>query len=334
MRTTLHELVYAYTRSREDGPALWRALLRELERWCWSYPEHYFPGGARDAAALDVVCNDLFERCELRTYGRPPFGGRTPFRAYTEDQLPSPPIRRHTVYDRWSLAREVLTPHHRRNIRRDPALRRTQQVHRALETILPRVAEPVWEAQARVPAWKAAGQGPALARSEEEVLKLLRQRALPLSAAAALDPEALGVVAREALVLAGVPRHRSAVARQIAALLGSAGEKPVELEEVLDPLELERRISLREVILQGWHQLEPLDRALVRAFAAGEDAETMLARDPRLGNPTALCRAYARVSEKLLAPLQALEGRSSTLPPQRRMIELVRALLELFPEWT
>lgn len=335
MSVPLHELVYGWHTRRATGTALWAELRRLVQRLSAPFPEAWFEGGVRDAAAIDSLTSRVFLRCDRRPVRAPPFAARTPFRAYTEDRMSSGTIRYYTVYGRLSVARDEMKRDYRKSVRRDPALAWRDQLYRALAAALPEIAQRASGDDAR---WVTREPGPRRVRSDEEVGRELLRRDLPWEAVRALEPAAVSALAQEALRLLSRPITTSALTHLLADTVRAPLSARVEIEGGPDVLPTHRRpdadIALREALIAGWSALEPLDRAIAAGLARGESPDAILAADPRINSRPTLVRALARISAVLLAPVldDVRVFGEPELKPQRRVEVLMEALLDLLPE--
>ena len=338
MRHPLHDMVYDWHERRAQGAALWAALRGLIARLADHYPAAYFECGVRDDAALDSLTNRVFTACDRVRYPYDPFVDREPFRAFTEDRLPSPPIRYHTVYRWCGVTRSILSEDYRKNIRRDPALQWRDRLYRTLSRALPEVADPAPSPGDRRPGWRTRATGPLRVRTHEDATHRLLERDLPWDAIRALDPRAVGAFASAALDLLGAPISQSALAHLLADALRMPASSATALSDTLadgrEHLPTDEQEAIRLALLQGWAQLDPLDRRLAAGLARGEDADTLLAADPRINSRASLTRAFTRVSDVLLAPILARRSAppDPDLKPQRRVEVIMDVLLDLLPE--
>jgi hypothetical protein len=318
MAVELCELVYAWHRHGAEGSALLAEVERHVRRVSARYPEAWFELGQKDDSALTSLGHRVFARCDRAPRGPHPFLGRAPFRAYSEESLPSRPIRYHSFYAWRSVTRELLRDDYKKSVARDPVLRWRDELYRQLGPALGRVAEPAPSADGRAPRWVGRGSSPRLARAEAEAL-----------------------VGR-ALELLGRPISRSALCHLLAEVLDppEPGPRQAEASEALDlcaapdGLSAEDRLALRAAVAEGWEVLEPLDRALLGALARGEDSGTILSLDPRLRDAVALSRAISRVGAVFVAGVSArfgVQARPDTLP-RALMDAILGVLIELLPE--
>ena len=332
MAVELCELVYAWHRHGAEGPALLAEVERHVRRVSARYPEAWFELGQKDDSALTSLGHRVFARCDRAPRGPHPFLGRAPFRAYSEESLPSRPIRYHSFYAWRSVTRELLRDDYKKSVARDPVLRWRDELYRQLGPALGRVAEPAPSADGRAPRWVGRGSGPRLARAEAEVIHLLRRG----------PHDDLDALVGRALELLGRPISRSALCHLLAEVLDppEPGPRQAEASETLDlytapdGLSAEDRLALRAAVAEGWEALEPLDRALLGALARGEDSGTILSLDPRLRDAVALSRAISRVGAVFVAGVSARFGvtaRPDTLP-RALMDAILGVLIELLPE--
>lgn len=335
MPEDLCELVYAWHGQGAQGPALLAEVERHVRRVGARYPESWFELGRKDESALESLGHRVFTRCDRAPRGPHPFLGRAAFRAYTEERLPSRPIRYHSFYAWRSVTRELMRDDYKKSVARDPVLRWKDALYRQLGPALERVADPAPSADGRAPRWVARGGGPRLARADSEVLDRLRRE--PLSVRAELD----ALVIR-ALELLGRPITRSALCHLLAEVLDAPLPGPMQatpsdtldLEQAPDALPPADRLTLRAAVAEGWQALEPLDRALLGALARGEDTASILAQDPRLRDAPALSRAISRVGAVFVAGVASrmgVEPRPDALP--RALLDaILGVLIDLLPE--
>lgn len=332
MSAELCELVYAWHRGGEQGLALLDAVERHVRRVSARYPDAWFELGRRDEAALVSLSHRVFTRCDRVPRGPTPFLHRAPFRAYTEERLPSRPIRYHSFYAWRSVTREAMRDDYKKSVARDPALRWKDDLYRRLGPALEEVADAAPSLDGRAPRWVARGSGPRLARAEAEVVDRLRS-----SRERQLRP-----LVAQALLLLGRPISRSALCHLLAEVLGGPdpGPRDAHPSDTLDELpgagglDPEDRVAIRAAVAERWLALEPLDRALLAALARGEDTPAILAADPRLRDPASLTRAISRVGGLFVqevARALGAEARPESLP-RALMDAILGVLIDLLPE--
>lgn len=332
MSMELCELVYAWHRQGVHGTALLAEVEHHVRRVGARYPDAWFELGRKDEAAFESLGHRVFARCDRVPRGPHPFVGRPPFRAYTEERLPSRPIRYHSFYAWRSVTRELMRDDYKKSVARDPVLRWKDDLYRRLGPALERVADPAPSADGRAPRWVARGAGPRLARADAEVIERMRR-----------GPRGdLDELARRALDLLGRPVSRSALCHLLAEVLDppEPGPRQAELSDTLDlrpaqgGLDAATRLSLRAAVAERWQALEPLDRALLGALVRGEDSATILSLDPRLRDAVALSRAISRIGALFVAGVVeqlGVEARPDALP-RALMDAILGVLIELLPE--
>jgi hypothetical protein len=293
---------------------------RHVSRVASPYPDAYFALGRKNPDAVTDLANRAFTSCARTVKGRHPFAGRVPFKAFVEEDFEGRAIRYHSFYARLSITRELLRDDYARNINRDPVLRWRADLYRQVGVALRAQATPVDAAKGPTTRWRLTEQGIALARSTEQVTRLMRDR---------LPCDVPGLV-RAALELGG-PATRAQITVLVEATLGTPNVSEPETGVQSDPA---TSMLVREAVLRAWNALERSDRVLLLALAQGKTYDELIEAHPEFQHRVALTRAVTRLGQRFVTQIEDAMGRSSSLnePPRALVERVMEVLLEVAPE--
>lgn len=313
-------LVQAFV-SDPRGPEampLHQEVTRHVHAVSRPYPDAYFALGRKTEDAVEDLGNRVFTVCAAVEKGRFPFSGRTPFRAFTEEQMEGRAMRYHAFYAKISIAREILRDDYARNITRDPVLRWRAELYRKVGEALKACAEPQAVDRGRPPRWSLPASGPRLVRGPEQVVVQL-QRAMPAD---------VPTLVRLALQHGGATTQ-SRLSTMLESVLPapSVVEPDAGFEAAPD---LPTQMTVRASVLAAWEALEEQDRVLLLAVAGGVPYDELVQRDDRFRHKVAVTRAVKRCGtafvQRVLADL-GLPPEVAAAPP-RDLIESVLEVLE------
>ncbi len=294
--------------------ALRDVFVRHTDRITRRYPDAYFELGVRSTDAVESLADRTFTVCATVSKGRFPFSGRVPFRAFVEEDFDDPPIRYHAFYARLSIARELLRDDYAFNLRRDPALRWREELHRRVGTALAERCVEVDGERGGHKRWRHRAAGPAMVRDLDSVRDHLAREA---------PGAALKDLVTRALDLAGRPLSHSALTN----LLGDAlGGPPGDLrqEEAVET-SLPDAMTVRQAVLGAWEALGEHERALVLALARGDSYDDLIAAVPAFRDRSAVSRAVRACGERFVGRIVEDLGEDPTggAATPRRVLELV-----------
>lgn len=283
------------------------------------YPDAYFALGRKTEDALEDLGNRVFTICAAVEKGRFPFSGRTPFRAFSEEQMEGRAMRYHAFYAKISITREVLRDDYARNITRDPILRWRADLYRQVGEALKACAESHAVDRGRPPRWSLPASGPRLIRGPEYVVVQL-QRAMPAD---------IPTLVRIALEHGGaITQSRLSTMLEGVLPAPSVVEPDAAVEQAPD---MPTRMTIRASVLAAWEALEAEDRILLLAVAGGVSYDELIERDDRFRHKVAVTRAVKRCGtafvQRVLADL-GLPAAVASAPPR----SLIEAVLEVLDE--
>ena len=312
-KNQLKPKIVAWYRARREGGALWSAMLQRVTRLVEQrgLPDDFFLDRERGDEALAALTNDVFTDCDARPIGRAPFQGRTPFQAYTLDDMPEPRIRMFTFDGRHSLTWDALKRQYARNCAAWPDLAQRARTWEEVGVAVRAVARPV-DPTERPLRWWIPGLRRAL--PIEQVADELRER----------GQTDVTEAVRELLQRCG-PQTASKLTHHVQEIRGERrdGETsdlamdeegksfyPSYHYQKLDDVPWhsaaaghnawkgrETELSIRREIAAAWAALNPLERTLLEAVANGLKYHEIMARHPdRFRNPEAVRYSLDRVT--------------------------------------
>ena len=154
MEDTMPSLVRAFEEDETQAVPLLSEFMRHVARVARPYPDAYFALGQKSDDAVDDLGNRAFSSCARVEKGRFPFSGRTPFRAYVEEQFDGRTIRYHSFYAKLSITREILRDDYAFNLRRDPVLRWRAGLYADIGAVLKADCESVPQGTGVPPKWQ------------------------------------------------------------------------------------------------------------------------------------------------------------------------------------
>lgn len=319
----LPRLVADFVQSESKDPAhrpLLDEFMRHVGRVASPYPDAYFALGRKNPDAVADLANRAFTSCARTIKGRHPFAGRPPFRAYVEEDFEGRAIRYHSFYARLSITRELLRDDYARNVNRDPVLRWRADLYRQVGQALRAQATPVDATKGPTTRWRLTEQGIALARSTEQVTRLMRDR-LPCGV-----PD----LVHAALELGG-PATRAQITVLIEATLGTPHLSEPETGEQIDTA---TTMAVRAAVLRAWSGLERSERSLLLALARGTTYDALIAAHPEFQHRVALTRAVTRLGQHFVTEIEDAMGRKPSVsePPRALVERVMEVLLEVAPE--
>jgi hypothetical protein len=309
----LPALVAAWVRGESDGSVLLREVMRHVARVAGPYPDAWFALGRKHPEAIDDLAHRVYTTCARVVKGRFPFSGRTPFRAYVDEDFDGRAIRYHSFYARLSITRELLRADYAHNLASDPRLVWRADLYGEIGDVLRARATKLPGAP---PRWQLAG--PAAVREEHVLVERLR----------AEPGRDVPTLVERALRLGG-PRTQSQLCRAIEAVIGTPSGPEAEPEP--PPDDVASRAAVRAAVLEGWAALDPEDRALLRAIARGESYDEVCAALPAFAHKVAVHRALERIGRRFVARLTERVGApaAAEVPPRVLLERVLDVLAEL-----
>jgi len=323
----LPALVHGFVRDPRGPEAmpLHQEVSRHVHAVSRPYPDAYFALGRKSEDAVEDLGNRVFTVCAAVEKGRFPFTGRTPFRAFSEEQMEGRAMRYHAFYAKISIAREILRDDYARNITRDPILRWRAELYRQVGEALRSCAESHAVDRGRPPRWSLPASGPRLVRGPEYVVVQL-QRAMPAD---------IPTLVRLALEHGGATTQ-SRLSTMLEGILPppSVDEPEAGFEAAPD---MPTRMTVRASVLAAWEELEDEDRVLLLAVAGGVSYDELVERDERFRHKVAVTRAVKRCGtafvQRVLADL-GLPAAVAAAPPRTLIESVLEVLDEVQPETT
>lgn len=313
-------LVAAFVRGRADGAALLAACLRHVATVSRSYPAAYFALGQKNTESVDDLGRRVFSTCARVEKGRFPFMGRTPFRAYVEEQFDGRTIRYHSFYAKLSITREILRADYAHNLASDPQLAFRADLYADIGRWVRQNADRVDRGPGLPPRW--ALPGPVGVRGDAALVESLRRagkRGVPELVADALRR--------------GGPRTQGELAAILEEVIGLP-ESPRDAAAAEPRAEVDVEVvrGVRAAVFEAWNALEPGDQALLRALAEGLSYDEICARHPRFAHKVAVNRAVERISKGFVeGVLGRAGGAGGPAVPPREVMELVLDVLGDLP---
>ena len=313
----LPSLVSAFVRGEGDGGTLLGEFLRTVARVARPYPDAWFALGRKHPEAIADLAHRVYATCARVEKGRFPFMGRTPFRAFHQEQFDSRAIRYHSFYAKLSVTREILRADYAHNLSSDPRLVWRAELYGEIGDYLRAHAEKIPGAP---PRWRL--EGLSATRGEDALIERLR----------AQKTTDVPTLVEQALRLGGA-RTQSQLCRIAEGVLGTpAGPEP---DDELASGELENRVAVRAAVLAGWAAISPEEQALLRGIVAGESYDEVCARLPQYAHKVAVHRALERIGSEFTARLsRELGGTTESRVPPKALLTLVMDVIDAIGEGT
>lgn len=203
----IHPLLVALAAGEDVRTSVVTEVARHVALVLPRLPEGWFEPS--DAGAVDALALRLVGVCDTMAIARSPFSGRTVFQACRLGLLDAEAFRRHVVYGRRSLLRELLRSDRAARLSLQSGFAQRVDLYLALGERLRGVARKLPGSPVR---WALPRPAPVLAEAPL-VARLLEQQA-----ATPMDVDAL---LQDALRLGG-PRTQAGLVRVVSAVLGPA----------------------------------------------------------------------------------------------------------------
>jgi hypothetical protein len=298
-----------------------RALVgAEVDRASRRYPDAYFPGAARSAAAVDEVASVVYDVADRVPKARAPFGTKerpvVPFDSYVEQGRDEAHIRAWTFTAWLSVTKEVLRGHYKCNLRRDPVLAAEARLYKEVRASFAALATPLTYRHGRPDLWCLPDVRPLRPISDEALVESLRERRASVDDAVHVALSELGPCT-PARVTRALWRARHGDEG------GAASPEPSTAPG--DPYDRQR---IRDTVAAAWAALQPDDRLLLSLIAGGASyREASAALPDVVPNQVAVMRALQRINRQLFARLASATG--AEIDPKKPSKEMIERLHEV-----
>ena len=297
------------------------------------YPDAYLPLGRRSEDHVTELNDEVFCRCDKHPYKRAPYEGRTPFRAFAEEDFSPTHVLGLVIYAKLAILRELLRDHYEHNLRRDPYLCLDAARFKAIRHTLKTRCTPISAAESAVVRYRPVPMILQVVLRGDEIVERLRRRA-----GDSVEDRALAVVRwlQEASVEQVHTLITAADPLPVAPSPDQPAEVPPEEGIAATAADPELIVAVRAAVLRGWARLSPDERQLMRAVASGTSYHQLIRDEPAWGSPASLTRALrqcnAVIDEELRAELSITAPSADNAAKPAVIAGLILDVLDSLPK--